>query len=129
MFIASSSSDSYIKICTLRTGRNIASLRHDSSSIQTLAINSITKTLASGQQDRQLKFWDLQKSKHIRTTPAEANVCYKMMFFNQESNQNNNLLMAAYPEAVKVYDMQRSAALEIVMKPQGYVFDMAISRM
>jgi len=52
-----------------------------------------------------------------------------MMFFNQESNQNNNLLLAAYPEAVKVYDMQRSAALEIVMKPQGYVFDMAISRM
>lgn len=49
MFIASSSSDSYIKICTLRTGRNIASLRHDSSSIHTLAINSITKTLASGQ--------------------------------------------------------------------------------
>lgn len=116
-YVASCSSDSYVKISNWRTGRNIATLRNGSAGVCTIAINSKNKTLVSGHSDRQLKHWDLEKSKILNTTPGESNICQKLMFHEQENNDNTNMVVAAYPEAVKIYDIQRSSAMEIIMKP------------
>ena len=68
----------------------------------------------SGHQDRHIRHWDLQKSKLINTCPADVNICQDLIFHN--FNNNDNLVFAAFNEAIKIYDISQCRILETVMK-------------
>ena len=53
----------------------------------------------------------------INTCPADVNICQDLIF--HEFNNNDNLVFAAYNEAIKIYDISLCRVLETVMKQQS----------
>ncbi len=62
----------------------------------------------------------------INTCPADVNICQDLIF--HEFNNIDNLVFAAYNEAIKIYDISQCRVLETVMKQQSYVYDMGFKK-
>ena len=90
--------------------------------MNTLAILTEQKKLISGHQDRHLRLWDLDRSKLVSTTPSDTTVCQRLLTYGQDS------AFSALTDCIKLVDISTFVVKDIIMKPQGVVYDMKVKR-
>ena len=119
LFLVSSSQESTVRTWDFRSGRQISQLKSGHSKVQNLAINVKQKTLMSGHGDRHLRFWDLDKSKLVGTTPCEANPCQNLLCFE-------DIVFSGSSDGIKLFNISNFEMLDIIMKPASQIFDMKV---
>jgi serine/threonine protein kinase len=121
--IASSGSNSTIKLWNLATGKEISSLNAYSRQVNTVVISPNGKTLVSASDDSTIKVWNLATGKQIRTLTGHSDSVHALAI----SADSETLISGSDDNTIKIWDLATGEQIRTLVGHIFWVRSVAIS--
>ncbi len=121
--LASGSWDNSVKLWSVESGQQLASLEGHTGWVWSVAFSSDGKTLASGSADKTIKLWNVETGREIKTLVGHAEFVQPVAF----SPDGKTLASGGRDNTVRLWNVESGQEIKTLISHTDWVYTVAFS--